>query len=133
MRAVILWGALGLCCSAWAGDKVADETGRELYLKTCSACHQADGKGIPDAFPALAGNPLVLGKGQDLAAVPLSGRGGMPNFSRRLSNADLAQILSYVRNAWGNKASALSMAQVAAIRADLHADDYDATPEGNQH
>ncbi len=120
-------GALG---TAWAGD---DEAGRMAYLKTCSACHQPDGKGVPDAFPALAGNALVQGNPRDFAAVPLTGRGGMPNFSTRLGNASLAQILNYVRNAWGNKGSAISANDVAALRAELHAEDYDATPEVNQH
>ncbi len=116
--------------TAWAGET---EAGRERYLKTCSACHQSDGKGIPDAFPALAGNALVQGSPKEFAAVPLTGRGGMPNFSTRLSNAALAQILNYVRNAWGNNGSTISAADVAALRAELHAEEYDATPESNQH
>ncbi len=125
-----LIAALIACNAAWASN---EEAGRDLYVKTCSACHQPDGKGIPDAFPALAGNALVQGNVKDFAAVPLTGRGGMPNFSSRLGNATLAQILNYVRNAWGNKGTPISAADIAALRAELHAEEFDGTPEVNQH
>jgi cytochrome c6 len=130
MKACLILAGLIVCGSASAADSGA---GRELYVKTCSACHQPDGKGIPEAFPALAGNALVQGNPKDFAAVPLTGRGGMPNFSTRLSNASLAQILNYVRNAWGNKGSTISATDIATLRAELHAEEFDATPEVNQH
>jgi mono/diheme cytochrome c family protein len=125
------WIVAGLLAAggAWA----ADDAGQGLYLKTCSGCHQADGKGVPDAFPALAGNALVQGNPKDFAAVPLTGRGGMPNFSKRLDDVKLAQILNYVRHAWGNQGTSISAAEVAALRAELHAEPYDAAPEVNQH
>ncbi|HEX8955993.1 MAG TPA: cytochrome c [Burkholderiaceae bacterium] len=128
MRSVWICAGLLLAGAAWAGDD-----GEGKYRKTCAGCHQADGKGIPDAFPALAGNALVQGNPRDFAAVPLTGRGGMPNFSKRLDNASLAQILNYVRNAWGNKGSTISAADVAALRAELHAEEFDGAPEVNQH
>ena len=118
------------CGAARAGD---DEAGKALYVKTCAACHQADGKGVPDAYPALAGNALVQGDPKAFAGVPLTGRGGMPNFSKRLDDAALAQILNYVRHAWGNQGSAIGAADVAALRAALHAEPFDGTPEVNQH
>lgn len=128
---VAAWFVAGLlACHAARAD---DDPGKGLYIKTCSACHQADGKGIPGAFPALAGNALVQGDPKAFIAVPLTGRGGMPNFSTRFDDESLARILTYVRNAWGNKGSAIVAPDVAALRAELHAGQYDATPEANQH
>jgi len=49
--------------------------GKALFLKNCAACHQPTGKGIPGAFPALAGNKFVQGKSTDVATVLLKGRG----------------------------------------------------------
>lgn len=118
-------------CSACA--RAEDIAGKNLYMKTCSACHQADGMGVPDAFPALVGNTLVQGEAKVLIAVPLLGRGGMPNFSKRLDDASLAAILNYVRTAWGNTGSAIGAQDVAALRADLHADNLDSTPINSQH
>jgi len=129
MRKLVIALAL-LACNAAHAD---DDTGRALYMKTCAACHQPDGKGIPGAFPALAGNALVQGDPKTFAAVPLTGRGGMPNFSTRFDDASLAHILSYLRNAWGNKGSTINAADVAALRAELHAGAYDATPDADQH
>lgn len=121
--------ALSCCASAQADD----EQGKRQYLKICSACHQPDGKGIPEAFPALAGNAFVQGDAKAVASVPLLGRGGMPNFSKRLDDATLAVILSYVRNAWGNAAPEITANQVAALRAELHVDAADSRPTGSQH
>jgi cytochrome c6 len=119
-----------LCCASAHAD---DASGKGNYEKICAACHQPDGKGIPDAFPALAGNALVQGNPKAFAAVPLTGRDGMPNFSKRLDDATLAGILSYIRGAWGNKGAPISAAEIAALRAELHAEAFDATPDGNQH
>ena len=121
--------ALGWCALACAEEPA----GKSQYLKICSACHQADGRGVPEAFPALAGNAFVQGEARSVASVPLLGRGGMPNFSRRLDDATLAAILSYVRSAWGNSASAITAEQVAALRAELHIDAAESTQPGNMH
>jgi cytochrome c6 len=59
--------------------------GKALFAKNCAACHQANGKGIPGAFPALAGNAFVQGAPADVATVLLKGRGGMPDFSGSLT------------------------------------------------
>jgi len=118
----------------WCAPARADElAGKSQYLKICSACHQADGRGVPDAFPALAGNAFVQGDARSVAAVPLLGRGGMPNFSKRLDDATLAAILSYVRSAWGNTASPITAEQIAALRAELHIDAADSARPGNMH
>jgi cytochrome c6 len=93
--------------------------GKTLFAKNCAACHQASGKGIPGAFPALAGNGFVQGPAVDVATVLLKGRGGMPDFSGSLDDGEIAQVLSYVRSSWGNSAAPLSADEVAAQRSTL--------------
>ena len=94
---------------------------QSLYMDNCSACHQATGKGVKGAFPALAGSPLVQGDGGVVAATVLAGRAGMPAFKDDLNDADLAALLTYVRASWGNKGKPLTVANVAAARAKLNA------------
>lgn len=91
--------------------------GKSQYMDNCSACHQATGKGVKGAFPALAGSKLVLGDTKVLTTTVLNGRAGMPAFKDDLTDPDLAAILTYVRASWGNKASALKPLDVAKARA----------------
>ena len=111
----VLFGA------ALQGAQAQGMDGKALFQKNCAACHQANGKGIPGAFPALAGNALVHGAPAEVAAVLLKGRGGMPDFSASLSYADIAQVLTYARSSWGNKAGPIPDTEVAALRASLQA------------
>lgn len=105
--------AAALSVTTLAGAAQA-QTGEALFKENCAACHQPDGKGVPGAFPALAGNSFVQGPGTDVAGVVLNGRGGMPSFREELSRATIAQILSYVRSAWGNSAPAIDEATVTS-------------------
>jgi len=105
-----------LLAATGAPANAAELEGKALYAKNCAACHLADGKGIPGAFPALAGNPFVQGPGAEVSAVLLKGRGGMPNFSNNLGDEEIALVLSYVRSSWGNKGPVLAGAEVAATR-----------------
>ena len=107
--------------------------GKALFLKNCAACHQVSGKGIPGAFPALAGNKFVQGKAADPASVLLKGRGGMPDFSDSLSDRDIATVLSYVRSAWGNQADTLTEAEVQTLRTTLGVDAYSGGVMSNKH
>jgi cytochrome c6 len=93
--------------------------GKALFAKNCAACHQATGKGIPGAFPALAGNGFVQGAPADVSSVLLKGRGGMRDISSSLDDVEIAQVLSYVRSSWGNAAVPLSPDEVAVQRASL--------------
>ena len=95
---------------------LAQTSGATLFSQNCSACHQAQGQGVPGAFPALAGNTFVQGDQKVVASVLLHGRGGMPNFSDDLSDADIAAVLTYVRSAWGNHAPPVDVAAVEAVR-----------------
>ena len=105
--------ALAQADASRAGD------GKTLFAKNCAACHQASGKGIPGAFPALARNSFVQGPPAEVSTVLLKGRGGMPDFSNSLDDAEIAEVLSYVRGSWGNGAAPLSADEVAAQRASL--------------
>lgn len=107
--------ALALAVAAPAAALAAPPP-QSLFMDNCSACHQATGKGIKGAFPALAGSPLVQGDPAILAATVLNGRAGMPAFKDDLSDADLAAILTYVRSSWGNKAKPVTAADVAKVR-----------------
>ena len=90
--------------------------GAVVFAQNCAACHQASGKGIPGAFPALAGDKFVVGNPAAPIAVVLNGRGGMPTFRDELNDAQIAAALSYVRSAWGNKAPPITPAMVAKLR-----------------
>jgi len=84
--------------------------GEKAYQANCAACHQANGAGIPNAFPALTGSKVVLGNAEDQIKLVLLGRKGvfMPNSmmppQANLSDTEIAAIITYTRNAWGNKA-----------------------------
>lgn len=78
--------------------------GEQAYQRACAACHQANGEGIPGAFPALKGSELIL---KDKAAhihIVLYGKAGsaMQSFNKQLSLKELAAVITYERNAWGN-------------------------------
>lgn len=107
--------------------------GKALFLKNCAACHQPTGKGIPGAFPALAGSKFVQGKGSEVAGVLLKGRGGMPDFSDSLSDRDIATVLTFVRSNWGNKADGLSEADIGSLRTTLGVDPFGNSVMSNKH
>lgn len=115
MRLHIALSLAGLMLAAAFAAK-AQPSGQAAFEQTCAACHQADGKGIPDAFPALAGNSFVQGPPEAAIQTVLDGRNGMPSFRNDLTDDQLAAILTYVRSAWGNAASAVPAALVAAAR-----------------
>lgn len=86
------------------------------FADNCAACHQEDGKGIPGAFPALAGDKFVVGPATGPIGVVLNGRAGMPTFKADLTDGQIAAALTYIRSAWGNSASAVTPDQVKAQR-----------------
>lgn len=80
------------------------ERGQRVYTNTCVACHQTNGEGMPPVFPALKGSELVL---NDIAAhidVVVNGVPGtsMAAYGPQLSETDIAAVITYERNAWGN-------------------------------
>jgi cytochrome c oxidase subunit II len=78
--------------------------GEKVYAGNCAACHQANGEGIPGAFPALKGGAITTGPVAGHIDIVLNGKGGtaMAAFAGQLNDADLAAVITYERNAWGN-------------------------------
>lgn len=93
------------------------DLGEQLYEKYCQTCHGADGEGAPGIYPALAGNrsvmvksPLnviriVLNGGYPPATIGNPRPYGMPPFQQILRNEEVALVVSYIRNTWGNRSS----------------------------
>ena len=82
--------------------------GEKVYAANCVACHQANGQGVPRAFPALANSPKVLGKQDEQIHILLNGvvKNGTPTAMasfKQLSDTEIAAVITYTRNSWGNK------------------------------
>lgn len=76
--------------------------GEQVYTANCVACHQADGQGMPPTFPALAGSDVATGPVAEHINTVLNGRNAMPAFGPQLSDKDIAAVVTYTRNAFGN-------------------------------
>lgn len=133
--AMVIVAAIAAAASAPSRAQAAGGApdGKALFLKNCAACHQATGKGIPGAFPPLAGSKFVTGDHAEVATVLLKGRGGMPDFSENINDADMAAILTYVRASWGNKADALTEAEVLKLRETLGVARFGTAEMSNKH
>ncbi|MGH8712241.1 MAG: c-type cytochrome, partial [Burkholderiales bacterium] len=93
--------------------------GEKVYNTNCAVCHQANGKGIPGAFPALDGSKIATGPKADQLNIVMNGKAGtaMVAFGKQLSDVELASVITYVRNAWGNRAGdAIQPSEVKALR-----------------
>lgn len=111
-----------------AGD---DIDGGAIFSARCSACHQSNGQGLPGSFPPLVKSEWLLGDASVPIAIVHDGlqgeievegttyNGVMPAFSGQLSDAEIAAVLSYVRQEWGNDAE-----PVKAKSVEAHADEY---------
>ncbi|MFJ7439673.1 c-type cytochrome [Methylorubrum thiocyanatum] len=105
--------------------------GAELYVDNCAACHRTDGLGVPGAFPTVAGNPTVLSPnavtlvrlildGSAMASTEIAPSNlGMPGFDWRLSDEEIAQLATFVRQSWGNAAQAVSTSFASDVRRAL--------------
>ena len=82
------------------------DRGQKVYQTNCLACHQQNGQGIPGAFPTLVGSAITVGPVAGHLDIVLNGKPGtaMAAFSNQLNDADLAAVVTYERNAWGNDA-----------------------------
>ena len=110
------------------------EKGKAVYLANCAACHQPDGTGLKGAFPPLAGSDYLQGDRKQVMTAALFGLSGpitvngeqyngvMPSMGH-LSDEDLAAALTFVWGSWGNTGSAVSVEEVAALRAELGQED----------
>ena len=114
-----------------AASPAVMQAGLAIYVDQCSACHMRDGKGIAGLFPSLAGAPVVQQReatslervvlqGAQSAQDPHAPTGpAMPAFGWKLSDAQVAAVVTYIRNSWGNAASPVSAADARNTREDL--------------
>jgi mono/diheme cytochrome c family protein len=105
--------------------------GGKLYVSNnCVACHQANGSGVPGAFPALMGNPIVSGDPDTLIKILVLGPAKVlpadsPKFSGQmppitgLSDAKIAALVTYIRAKFGNGASAVDEDEVTKVKASV--------------
>ncbi len=109
--------------AAWLGEKKAEaakvaeltskdwtlaeltERGEKIYQTSCASCHQVGGEGIPPMFPALKGSAIATGDIEAHINIVVNGKPGtaMAAFGKQLSEVDLAAVITYERNAWGNE------------------------------
>jgi alcohol dehydrogenase (quinone), cytochrome c subunit len=103
------------------------------YVNNCAACHLTSGKGYTDTFPALAGNP-VINAADPVSLIHIVLTGGtipstqaepthftMPPFADRLSDQEVADVVTFIRSSWGNNAPPVDPALVTSLRATLNA------------
>ncbi len=109
-----------------------NELGKLYYDNVCALCHNPDGVGKPNQAPPFVGSEWVLGSPERMIRIPLAGligpvqvKGqeynlqGMTAFGAALTDEQLAAVLTYIRQSWGNKASAITADQVKAIRTQV--------------
>jgi len=107
--------------AAWGqGPDELFRQGKDIFEDNCAQCHRLNGEGLPGTFPAHNGNPCVLGDPAPVIATVLNGRTGklglMPTWKDKLDDRQVAAAVTYIRQAWSNRASAVTPAMVAKIR-----------------
>jgi len=111
-------------------DKASIERGKKIYETYCLACHQADGSGVPGLNPPLIKTKWVLGEKKQLITIILKGMDEAITVDGEeynnvmaphafLKDEEVADVLNYVRNNFGNKASAVTASDVKAVRATV--------------
>jgi glucose/arabinose dehydrogenase/mono/diheme cytochrome c family protein len=120
--AVLLANPGALCA-----DEPQTERGRQLYIKHCFICHQFSGQGIPGVYPPLAKSDFLLEQKEPAIRAVVEGLSGeiIVNGKRYASamppvlidDQDVADVLNYARNSWGNSAETISVENVQAVRA----------------
>lgn len=99
----------------WTVDELK-QRGEKVYAANCVACHQASGKGVPGAFPALEGSLIVNGAKAGQVGILLNGKNAMPSWKSTLSDTEIAAVITYTRNSWSNK-TAENIVQPAEVLA----------------
>jgi cytochrome c oxidase subunit 2 len=101
----------------WTKEELV-ERGAKVYATNCAACHQANGQGVPGAFPAIAGSPVATGDPAAHINLVLNGKQGtaMAAYRDLLNDVDLAAVITYQRNSFGNDAGVVQPAAVQAAR-----------------
>jgi mono/diheme cytochrome c family protein len=126
-------GGAGSNPTALSAEDKAMQAGMAIYKDSCAACHKDSGLGESDLFPRLAGSALVQSDdATTLTRVVLQGTRAvstpsrptapaMPAFDWRLDDAQVAAVLTYIRNSWGNRAAPVAASAVASQRKSLAA------------
>lgn len=108
-----------------------ESTGESLYAARCAPCHQSDAKGVPGAFPPLAGSKWVTNQPKTVARILLLGLNGTIEVSGQtyngvmpsqasLSDEDLAKLSTFIRSSFGNNASPVDQSLIAKVRSSLN-------------
>lgn len=108
------------------------DRGQKVFMANCATCHQANGAGVPGQYPPLVGSEYVINGTRRPAMIVLKGLEGpltvkgshfgtavMQPWEKTLTDAKIADVLTYVRSAWGNNASPVTAQQIAALRKEL--------------
>jgi nitrite reductase (NO-forming) len=115
------------------------EKGKAVYMQTCFVCHQPGGLGVPGQIPPLAGSDFLANNKEDAIRAVVIGRTGETVVNGKiykgtmiplayLTDDQIANVLTYVRNTWGNAGDSVNAAEVAKIRADTAAPAPGAAP-----
>lgn len=114
-------------------SKATIESGKKVYEQYCLSCHQVDGNGVPMMNPPLVKTKWVLGNKKQLIGIVLKGfndeieingqtfSNPMPS-QAHLNDQEIADVLTFVRNSFGNKASGVAVNDVKSVRATIKAD-----------
>ncbi|MGB1308349.1 MAG: copper-containing nitrite reductase [Oceanihabitans sp.] len=102
------------------------EAGKQIYMQTCFACHQAEGQGIPNAFPPLAKSDYLNANVNRAIEIVLKGKTGEITVNgqkynsvmtrQAISNEEVADVMTYIYNSWGNNKTNVTKAQVDAVK-----------------
>ena len=96
-----------------SGDQAA--LGKTVYAANCAGCHGENGQGS-GSFPALAGNAAATGDPAPQIQFVLNGKDGSHKFGDKLTDQEIAAVLTYIRTNWGNQAGQISEEQVKSAR-----------------
>lgn len=129
----VSWSGAGSGGPAAAPDPLV--VGKRIFTRNCAVCHQADGKGVAGQFPPLAGSEWVMSKDwhgdNHIVRIVLDGLHGpvtvegktynnaMAPWGAVLKDEEIAAVLTYVRNSWGNQAPAIPVEFVTDIRTQV--------------
>ena len=115
------------------------DRGKKIFAANCQTCHQASGEGVPGQYPPLAGSEFTNGGSRRMGMIVLKGLQGpvkvkgqqygtavMQPWDKTLTDQKIADVMTYERSDWGNKASPVTAEQIAALRKELasHPESY---------
>ncbi len=128
LAAALLAYAAAPSASAGSARSGGARAGEMIFAANCTGCHGAAGAGQPGIFPSLRANPYVSGDPKRVihtVKFGLTGKivakgaafdGQMPAWTGTLTDPQIADVITYIRTSWGNKGSAVTTAQVSAVK-----------------